>query len=407
MNELFRLIWCGLIGFFRSRTSLEAEILVLRHQLNVLRRKSPKRPTFGNIDRLIFAALYSLAPNVRSALAPVADAHRRDATGEDVVASLGTMLAILYALATFVADLCKSRRTTWTVSSRLGHSRTIQTSNARSLPRNRMRGGVAGHGGPQDCPEHRGALTVLNRLYTSVPGAPAMPPFETARERGSRLYDRLRNDILCGRLRPGEALSESRLAEQHGISRTPVREVIQRLAKENLLAIVPQIGTFVAPIKLSAVTSSQFIREALECRAVRFATELATRPQVEALRQQISRQEQAIAKGNHVAFFLLDDEMHSLILDIAGHPHAWDLIASVKAQLDRVRYLSLEDNRWLKMIYRQHREIVAAIRNHDPLGAEQAMQEHLRTVFDAVERIAQEHAEFFEQEPTTVTQDIA
>src|SRR6266566_1706614 len=57
MNELCRLIWCGLIGFFRSRTSLEAEILVLRHQLNVLRRKSPKRPTFGNIDRLIFAGV--------------------------------------------------------------------------------------------------------------------------------------------------------------------------------------------------------------------------------------------------------------------------------------------------------------------------------------------------------------
>ena len=108
-------------------------------------------------------------------------------------------------------------------------------------------------------------------MVTTPRSQSAMPPFETARERGSRLYERLRNDILCGRLRPGEALSESRLAEQHGISRTPVREVIQRLVKENLLAIVPQVGTFIAPIKLSAVTSSQFIREALECRAVRFA----------------------------------------------------------------------------------------------------------------------------------------
>src|SRR4029077_8056036 len=71
MNELCRLVWCGLIGFFRSRTSLEAEILLLRHQLNVLRRKSRKRPMFGNIDRLILAWLYSLAPNVRSALAIV------------------------------------------------------------------------------------------------------------------------------------------------------------------------------------------------------------------------------------------------------------------------------------------------------------------------------------------------
>jgi hypothetical protein len=68
---LCRLIRCGLIGFFRSRASLEAEILVLRHQLNVLRRKSSKRPTFGNIDRLIFAELYGLAPNLLSALAIV------------------------------------------------------------------------------------------------------------------------------------------------------------------------------------------------------------------------------------------------------------------------------------------------------------------------------------------------
>jgi transposase InsO family protein len=71
MHELWRLIWCGLIGFFRSRAALEAEILVLRHQLNVLRRKSPKRPTFGSIDRLIFAGLYGLAPRVLSALAIV------------------------------------------------------------------------------------------------------------------------------------------------------------------------------------------------------------------------------------------------------------------------------------------------------------------------------------------------
>jgi hypothetical protein len=49
MRDVCRLIWRGLIGFFRSRASLQAEILVLRHQLNVLRRKSPKRPTFGGI----------------------------------------------------------------------------------------------------------------------------------------------------------------------------------------------------------------------------------------------------------------------------------------------------------------------------------------------------------------------
>ena len=68
MSDLCRLIWCALIGLFRSRTALEAEILVLRHQLNVLRRKSPKRLVFGNIDRLVFAALYNVSPGVLDAL---------------------------------------------------------------------------------------------------------------------------------------------------------------------------------------------------------------------------------------------------------------------------------------------------------------------------------------------------
>ena len=101
--------------------------------------------------------------------------------------------------------------------------------------------------------------------------------FETARTKGNRLYERLYADILTGRLRPGEVLSETRIADQHGISRTPVREVFQRLAKEGLLRVVPQIGTFVAPISLAAVSASQFIREALECRAVRQAAEAASR----------------------------------------------------------------------------------------------------------------------------------
>lgn len=71
MNELCRLIWCGLIGLFRSRASLEIEILALRHQLNILRRRSSKKPTLSNIDRLVFAGLYGLAPGVLSALAIV------------------------------------------------------------------------------------------------------------------------------------------------------------------------------------------------------------------------------------------------------------------------------------------------------------------------------------------------
>src|ERR1700720_1444246 len=68
MSDLCKLIWCALIGPFRLRAALQAEILVLRHQLNVLRRKSPKRLAFSNVDRLVFAGLYRVAPGVLDAL---------------------------------------------------------------------------------------------------------------------------------------------------------------------------------------------------------------------------------------------------------------------------------------------------------------------------------------------------
>jgi hypothetical protein len=68
MGDLCGLIRCAIAGLFRSRATLQAEILVLRHQLNVLRRKSPKRVAVGNIDRLVFCGLYRLSPKVLDAL---------------------------------------------------------------------------------------------------------------------------------------------------------------------------------------------------------------------------------------------------------------------------------------------------------------------------------------------------
>src|SRR3981189_1342502 len=69
MREACSLIWTALVGLFRSRASLAAETLVLRHQINILRRHSSKRQTFRTADRLVFAGLYRLAPTVLNALA--------------------------------------------------------------------------------------------------------------------------------------------------------------------------------------------------------------------------------------------------------------------------------------------------------------------------------------------------
>src|SRR6202012_1999154 len=82
------------------------------------------------------------------------------------------------------------------------------------------------------------------------------------------LYDDLHGKIVRGTMRPGETLSETKVAESYGVSRTPVREVFWRLGEGGFLRVVPQVGTFVAPSNIASGYDSQFVRETLECKVV-------------------------------------------------------------------------------------------------------------------------------------------
>ena len=216
-----------------------------------------------------------------------------------------------------------------------------------------------------------------------------------------QIYEDLYARIVCGDLRPGEALTEAGLAETYGLSRTPIREVFWRLSEEGLLRVVPQVGTFVAPISVVAVNDSQFVRETLECRTVVDAARAATAGDVEALRQLVAAQTEAIESEDFARFFALDEAMHRRLMDMAGRASVWPIIASAKAQLDRVRYLSLKEPGWSVMILAQHAALIERIAARDAEGARAVMQEHLRTAFAAIDRIAAENADFFEGRGTS------
>lgn len=213
-----------------------------------------------------------------------------------------------------------------------------------------------------------------------------------------QIYEELHAKIVKGDLRPGESLTETRIADLYGVSRTPIREVFRRLSEEGFLRIIPQVGTFVAPINLAAVRDSQFIRETLECRAVTLAAANATPDEIHLLERELEFQRRAIARADQFGFFASDETLHRLLMTIAGRPRVWSVIASAKAQLDRVRYLSLEKEDWLAMVFAQHETLVERVARHDAAGAATVMREHLQTAFGAVERIAAEHSDFFESD---------
>jgi GntR family transcriptional regulator, rspAB operon transcriptional repressor len=213
----------------------------------------------------------------------------------------------------------------------------------------------------------------------------------------ARVYANLRDAIVRAELAPGRQLSENELAASLGVSRTPVREALQRLRDDRLVEIVPQLGTFVSPISTRAVADAQFIREALECAAVRVAAERVTADDVEALEQNLAAQERAGASADFDAFYVLDDQFHQAICDLSGR-NVWNITQRAKGHLNRIRRLSLPMPAYLSEMIAEHREIVTRLAEHDPDGAERALRHHLRMVLREVPRIREQHPGFFDED---------
>jgi len=208
----------------------------------------------------------------------------------------------------------------------------------------------------------------------------------------------LRRDIIAGRLLPRAMLSEQELSQRFGVSRTPIREALIKLAEENLVEIYPQYGSFVAPIKLREVFDSQFVRESLECAAVERAVERIEAAQIKTLTALLQRQRSLHRAGDHDEFFQADERMHALIMEIAGHVNAWRQVENAKSQMDRVRFLSMRSVRKRPSVIAEHTEIVDRLTRRDRAGAVAAMRSHLRGLFRSVEILAAKQPGYFVEE---------
>ncbi|WP_225766345.1 GntR family transcriptional regulator [Inquilinus sp. Marseille-Q2685] len=213
---------------------------------------------------------------------------------------------------------------------------------------------------------------------------------------GRQVYEGLRQAIITGLLPPGTALSEKDGSEMFGVSRQPVREAFIKLVEAGLLQVLPQRGTRVRKISRRQVEQGRFIREAVEAAVVRLAAESIDDRALRRLEGNLEAQRDAARRHDHAGFLALDEGFHRLIIEAIDCLPAWSTIEHMKAQMDRVRYLSLPDVSPLEMLISQHEEIVAGLRAHDPDAAEAAMRRHLREILSSLGPIAQRRPELFE-----------
>src|ERR1700733_1057928 len=142
----------------------------------------------------------------------------------------------------------------------------------------------------------------------------------------ARIYSDLRAELVSLQRRPGEVISEAEIALSYGVSRTPVREAILKLADEGLLEIFPQSGIFVSRIPVAALPEAIIVRKALEATTAQLAAERATPSQILVLHSILERQREANAAGDGDAFHRADEMFHATIAEVAGYPGIWTLI---------------------------------------------------------------------------------
>ncbi|WP_084534315.1 GntR family transcriptional regulator [Paraburkholderia dilworthii] len=211
-----------------------------------------------------------------------------------------------------------------------------------------------------------------------------------------QIHRALRQAIFAGQMVPGTPLSEKEVSDMFHVSRQPVREAFIKLVEAGVLQVLPQRGTFVKRISPRRVREGRFIREAIETAVARKAAQHITDEQIRQLTDNL-RDQRIAAKANDTAAFLaLDEAFHSTIAQTIDCGAAWDAIQDIKAQMDRVRYLSLPDDSPLDHLIKQHAKILAALRAHDPDAAEAAMRAHLREILVTFGPIAARNPAWFE-----------
>ena len=174
------------------------------------------------------------------------------------------------------------------------------------------------------------------------------------------------------------------ICQQTTVSRTPVREAIIRLAREDLVEVFPQRGSLVAPIRKQKVIEGTFVRASLESSTLRLASERWTKPDSFAAEAILERQRAHAAAGDHLGFFREDENFHTHFAVIAGVPGVAQVIRDAATHVIRVRRLAHPVPGYMQRAITEHETVLRNLRNGAIEDAVQSLRKHITRVVDSM-----------------------
>lgn len=192
-----------------------------------------------------------------------------------------------------------------------------------------------------------------------------------------KVYRHLRDEICHGRIKPGERMRESRLSEQIGTSRTPVREALHLLERDGLLVSIPRVGYQVKEVSWDEVEEIVQIRIVNETLALRWAIQRMDEVRFKALEDNISKTEAALLAGQAERMVEFDAEFHEILVRTSGSDRLLDLCRTLRRHMLRYRVGSLSHPEVAMRALEGHKRILARIADNDYRGGKKVLREHL------------------------------
>lgn len=206
------------------------------------------------------------------------------------------------------------------------------------------------------------------------------------------VFNTLRSAIITGELAPGERLMEIKLANELGVSRTPVREALRKLEREGLVITTARKGAEVAPINEKDLREVLEIRKALESLACQLASQKITAQQLLLLEEKNDAIAQAVDENDTEGITRMDIEFHEIIYTVTENRRLMYMLHQLKEHILRYRLQYIKDMKNKKNIVDEHRKIITALENHNARAAKKEIERHIelqeKYILNNLERLA-------------------
>ncbi len=193
-----------------------------------------------------------------------------------------------------------------------------------------------------------------------------------------KIFLKLRQDILDGRYKAGDSLVELKLAEEMGVSRTPVREAIRQLELEGLVSCIPNKGVVVEGISRQDIEDIYAIRESMEGLAARWAIERMDKESLKELEDICELMEFYTGKGDLDHVGQLNSRFHEIIFESTNSGPLKQVLSDFQYYIEKVRLASLKSPGRARQSLDEHKSIVEAFKSKDIERGENALVEHIR-----------------------------